>query len=240
MIDRLTTNQIVVLLPVRFWCHIMIDRLTTNQIVVLLPVRGRTEFGKRKNNVWDWLQAIPFLPAPSPSRSPPLNFSSILCSPQACSFARPLFRSLVRSPPGKGKETAATKAMTNPPFWTLISEWPFCFMYFISPCSITSSFSKPSFKAAVKGTFYNSNLWSFSWRCGWFQAWNTFTVRSCDSSCSVLETINGINLRFCLFFPPESILSHVNWRFLFIALPLSLISSRLGGRGFMGDTESNI
>ena len=32
-----------------FWCHIMIDRLTTNQIVVLLPVRGRTEFGKKIN-----------------------------------------------------------------------------------------------------------------------------------------------------------------------------------------------
>ena len=30
--------------------------------------------------------------------------------PQACSFARPLFRSLVRSPPGKGKETAAMQA----------------------------------------------------------------------------------------------------------------------------------
>ena len=34
-----------------------------------------------------------------------------LSSPtEACSLARPLFRSLVRSPPGKRKETAATQA----------------------------------------------------------------------------------------------------------------------------------
>ena len=32
-------------------------------------------------------------------------------SSQACSFTRALFRSLVRSPPGKGKETVATQAI---------------------------------------------------------------------------------------------------------------------------------
>ena len=31
------------------------------------------------------------------------------CSPQACSLARTLFRSLVRSLPGKGKESAARR-----------------------------------------------------------------------------------------------------------------------------------
>ena len=35
------------------------------------------------------------------------NFS---CSPQACSLARPLFRSLAQSPPRKGKESAAKQA----------------------------------------------------------------------------------------------------------------------------------
>ena len=39
--------------------------------------------------------------------SPPPHFTLIFCSPQA--LAR-FFRSLVRSPPGKGKETAATLA----------------------------------------------------------------------------------------------------------------------------------
>ena len=43
----------------------------------------------------------------------PPHFSPIFCSPQVCSFARPLFRSLVRSPPGKGKETAATQATSR-------------------------------------------------------------------------------------------------------------------------------
>ena len=47
-----------------------------------------------------------------PSRSPPPHFSPIFCSPQACYFARLLLRSLVRSPPGKGKESAATQAKT--------------------------------------------------------------------------------------------------------------------------------
>ena len=42
--------------------------------------------------------AIPFLPTPSPFSVNPPHFSP------------PLFRSLVRSPPGKGKETAATQA----------------------------------------------------------------------------------------------------------------------------------
>ena len=58
-----------------------------------------------------------------------LHFSPIFCSPQACSFVRPLFRSLVRSPPGKGKETERErspylvpfhlKRLTSLPLWML-------------------------------------------------------------------------------------------------------------------------
>ena len=71
-------------------CHILIDGLITNQIALLLPVRGRTEFGKMFGI--DCRRFL-FSPPPPPSRSPPPHFSPIFCLPQACSFARPLFRS---------------------------------------------------------------------------------------------------------------------------------------------------
>ena len=49
-----------------------------------------------------------FSPPPPPSCSPPLLPDFLLI--QACSFARPLFHSLVRSPHRKGKESSATQA----------------------------------------------------------------------------------------------------------------------------------
>ena len=57
--------------------------------------------------------AIPILPTPASLSVTPPHFSSIFCSPKACSFGRSLFRWLARSPPGKGKETAATQTMKN-------------------------------------------------------------------------------------------------------------------------------
>ena len=50
-----------------------------------------------------------FLHTPSSFSLTSLHFSPVFCSCQACSFARPLFRSRVRSPPGKEKKTAATQ-----------------------------------------------------------------------------------------------------------------------------------
>ena len=87
----------------------MIDGLKTNQIALLLHVRGRTDFDKMFGI--DCRRFL-FAPPPPPSRSPHPHFSPIFCSPQACYFARLLLRSLVRSPPGKGKESAATQAKT--------------------------------------------------------------------------------------------------------------------------------
>ena len=59
------------------------------------------------------VRRIPFLHSPSPFSLTPPHFSPIFCTTQACAFARPLFRSLVRSPPAKRKETAATQAITT-------------------------------------------------------------------------------------------------------------------------------
>ena len=67
--------------------------------------RNQEGVPKKKNTY-----AKEILPTPPPSRSSPTHFFPIFCSPQGCSFARPLFRSLVRSPPGKRNETAATQA----------------------------------------------------------------------------------------------------------------------------------
>ena len=69
-------------------------------------VRG---WGKRRK------RRFLFSPPPPPSRSPLPHLSPSFLSSQACSFARPLFRALVRSPQkeegeGKQKELAATKA----------------------------------------------------------------------------------------------------------------------------------
>ena len=92
-------------LKTNFWCHILINQRITNQTALLLLVHGQMEFGKMFGIDCRWFF---FSPLPPPSHSPPPSFSPIFCSLQACSFTRPLFRSLVRSPPGKGKEMAAT------------------------------------------------------------------------------------------------------------------------------------
>ena len=89
--------------------HILIDGLITNQIALFAPYSWASGVGKMFGI--DCRRFL-FSPPPPPSCSPPPHFSPIflICSPQACSLARPLFRSLVRSPPGKGKESAATQA----------------------------------------------------------------------------------------------------------------------------------
>ena len=63
-----------------------------------------------RQNVWDWLQVIPFLPTPSPfSLTASPLFPIFLLNPGALLLTC-AFHSLVRSPPGKGKETAARQA----------------------------------------------------------------------------------------------------------------------------------
>ena len=64
---------------------ILIDGLITNQNALLLPVRGWTEFGKMFGIEGKRFLSSPLLP----------NF---FCSPQACSFARPLFARLFDLP----------------------------------------------------------------------------------------------------------------------------------------------
>ena len=71
-----------------FLCHCLIDGLLTNQIALLLPVRGWTEFGKMfgiKGRRFLSSPPLPLLTHPLPPS--PQYFGS----PQACSFARPLF-----------------------------------------------------------------------------------------------------------------------------------------------------
>ena len=75
---------------------------------------GRFQKLTRRERNWEGVRKIRsrvlFSPPPPHSRSLLPHFSPIFCSPQACSFSSPLFRSLVRSPPGKGKEMATTQA----------------------------------------------------------------------------------------------------------------------------------
>ena len=84
-----------------FSCHCLIDRLLTNQIALLLPIRGRTEFGKMFG-----IKGRRFLPSPPPptSCSPPPYFSPIFWFTPGVLLCSPAFRSLVRSPRGLKKE----------------------------------------------------------------------------------------------------------------------------------------
>ena len=84
-----------------FSCHCLIDRLLTNQIALLLPIRGRTEFGKMFG-----IKGRRFLssPPPPPSYSLPPYFSPIFCLTQCVLLRSPAFRSRVRSPRGMKKE----------------------------------------------------------------------------------------------------------------------------------------
>ena len=78
--------------------YFLINGLITNQIALLLPVRGRTEFGKMFG-----IDYRRFLFSP-----PPPSFPIILLTPGVL-LRSPAFRPLVRSPPGKGKESTATQ-----------------------------------------------------------------------------------------------------------------------------------
>ena len=64
-----------------------------------------------------WFLFFPPLP---PSHSPHSHLSQILCSPRTCYFARLLFRLLVESSHGKGKEKTVTQAiivLVRPWWW---------------------------------------------------------------------------------------------------------------------------
>ena len=64
-----------------------------------------------------WFLFFPPLP---PSHSPHPHLSQILCSPRTCYFARLLFRLLVESSHGKGKEKTVTQAiivLVRPWWW---------------------------------------------------------------------------------------------------------------------------
>ena len=106
-----------------FWCHFSHWR-DTNQSNFTIGLRPRTN--GVLSNVWDWLQAIPFLPNPSTG--------ALLCTfafsasrrwshlngwttgvarsrSKACSLPCSLACSVSR--PGKGKESAATQAIIH-------------------------------------------------------------------------------------------------------------------------------
>ena len=131
------------------WRDMQITALTIiiNQITLLLPVRGRTEFGK----MFDCRRFLfSPLPTPSPSRSPPPYFSLSFSSTQACSFAYPLFRLFVRSPPGKRKKTAATQAI---------------------PCRVTGSILPACFEILVLGIRFLLFRGQVSMLCVMFFDW---------------------------------------------------------------------
>ena len=90
--------------------YCLTDRLLTNQIALLLPVRGRTEFGKMFG-----IKGMRFLssPPPLPSYSPPsLLLPNFLAHPRrAPSLARFSFACSISARPEKGKESAATQTI---------------------------------------------------------------------------------------------------------------------------------
>ena len=76
------------------------DGLITNQIALLLPIREQTEFGKMFG-----IDCRQFFFSP-----PPPHFTPTFLLTPGMLLPLLAFRSLVRSPPGKGKEWAATQA----------------------------------------------------------------------------------------------------------------------------------
>ena len=71
-----------------------------------LPERARRSYLDRSS-----LRSRRFQKLTRRKRNTPSPLAPNFCPPQACSFARTLFRLLVRPPPGKGKETVSTQTM---------------------------------------------------------------------------------------------------------------------------------